>query len=283
VKKSAALCAFSLCAWILASAAFAAGELKGKWTIEPADEAGQVHFGMFRRFNGGNMNHESDWPVSAFQGLDLATRARHDVKFAIARDAGRFDCEGFLENGEGVGTFLFTPDAKFVPAMDALGFDDIDADKQFAMAIHDVSIDYARQMKARNLRGLDTDKLLAFRIFDITQQFIEELRKEGLQAEDADRLVAFRVHGVTPQLVRELKRAQIDVGEDQLIAFRVHGVTPEFVNEVESLGYPRVDPDQLIAMRVHGVTPKFISEMKARGLKDLSIDKLVALRVHGMD
>jgi hypothetical protein len=282
VKKSAALVAFSLCAWMLGAAALAAEEFKGKWTIEPAEEAGHVQFGMFRRHDGGNMHHESAWPVSAFQGLDLATRARHDVKFTIARDAGRFDCDGFLENGEGAGTFRFTPDPKFAPAMDALGFDDIDADKQFAMAVHDVTVEYARRMKARNLRGLDTDKLLAFRIFDITQQFIEDLRREGLDADEADKLVAFRVHGVTPQMVRDLKRAQIDVDEDQLIAFRVHGVTPEFVNKVEGLGYPQVDPDQLIAMRVHGVTPEFIAEMKSRGLKDLSIDKLVALRVHGI-
>jgi hypothetical protein len=255
MKRSAALAAFSLCAWILAGAAFAADGARGKWTLEPSTQAGHVQFGMFRRVDGGNMNHESDWPVSAFQGLDLATRARHDAKFTVVRDAGRFDCEGFLENGEGAGTFVFTPDAKFAPAMDALGFGDIDEGKQLAMAIHDVGVEYARQMKARKLRGLDTDKLVAFRIFGITQRFIDELRREGLDTDDAD----------------------------QLIAFRVHGVTPEFVKKVESLGYRQVEADQLIAMRVHGVTPEFIAQMKARGLRDLSIDKLVALRVHGID
>ena len=66
------------------------------------------------------------------------------------------------------------------------------------MAIHDVTQEFARTMKAENLSGLDTDKLIAFRIFNVTPQFIRELRAEGLPAKNADTLIAFRVHEVTP-------------------------------------------------------------------------------------
>jgi hypothetical protein len=283
VKKIEILIAMAICAWMLNGAVFAAGEFKGNWTLMPSKEAGKVQFGLFHRHDGGNSHSENDWPVSALQGLDLATRARHDVRFTIARDAGRFDCDGYLTGGEGAGIFRFTHDAQFARAMRDLGFDGIDENKQFAMAVHDVTLEFARQMKAEKLTGFDTDKLIAFRIFDVNPQFIREMRAEGLRAADSDRLIAFRVHGVTPILVRDLKRAQIEVDEDQLIAFRVHGVTPEFIASVEAMGFTDVEPDQLIAMRVHGVTPEFISEMKSRGLKDLSIDKLVALRVHGID
>ena len=253
MKKIAAVAAMALCAWTISAAAFAAG-MKGHWTLSPSTEAGQVQFGLYIRNENTNLQTNSDWPVTAFQGLDLANRERHDVKFSVVRDAGRFDCEGYLDQGEGAGSFRFTPEAKFVKSMSDLGFDGIDENKQFAMAIHDVTVEYARQMKAHNLTGLNTDKLLAFRIFDITQQFIRELRSEGLTATEADKLIAFRVHGVTPAMVREMRKAGLEPSEDQLIA-----------------------------MRVHNVTPQFIAEMKARGLKDLSIDKLVALRVHGID
>jgi hypothetical protein len=282
MKKLAAAAAMVLCAWTMSATAFAA-EMKGNWTIAPSQEAGQVQFGMYIRNEGSNLQTTSDWPVAAFQGLDLANRERHDVKFFIARDAGRFDCDGYLNQGEGAGFFRFSPDAKFVGNMRELGFDGIDGNKQFAMAVHDVTLAYARQMKGMNLRGLDTDKLLAFRIFDISQEFIRDLRKEGLAATDADKLIAFRVHGVTPQMVREMRKLGLDTDEDRFIAFRVHGVTPEFVSKIESFGYSNLEPEQLIAMRVHGVTPEFIADMKSRGLKDLSVDKLVALRVHGLD
>ncbi len=283
MKKVETLLAAAICAWMLNAAVFAAGEFKGNWTLMPSKEAGKVQFGLFHRHDGGNSHSENDWPVSAFQGLDLATRARHDVKFTIARDAGRFDCDGYLTEGEGAGIFRFTHNAQFARAMSDLGFDGIDENKQFAMAVHDVTLEFARTMKAEKLSGFDTEKLIAFRIFDVNPQFIREMRAEGLAATDSDSLIAFRVHGVSSRMVRELKNAGIEVDEDQLIAFRVHGVTPEFAAKVEAMGFKDVEPDQLIAMRVHGVTPEFISEMKSRGLKDLSIDKLVALRVHGID
>ena len=171
-----------------------------------------VKFGItYRHDDDGQSQHESDWPVSALQGIDLATPGKHDVKFTINREAGRIDGEGFVKGGEGAGIFRFEPNPNYAPAMARLGFDGIDAHMQFAMAIHDVTQEFARTMKAENLSGLDTDKLIAFRIFDVNPQFIRELRAEGLPARNADTLIAFRVHEVTPAVVRELRKTGLEL------------------------------------------------------------------------
>src|SRR5881392_412303 len=135
----------------------AAEDFKGTWTIRPADDAGQVYFGLQHHMHGGTSSNESNWDLGEFLGLDVATRERHDVKFSIARDAGRFECDGFVKDGEGAGVFQFTPDADFAREMAQIGFPGVDAEKQFAMAEHDVSIAYAKEMKSRNLKHLDTD------------------------------------------------------------------------------------------------------------------------------
>ena len=307
---------FSFPALALVLLAFAglacAEEYKGTWTIRPADDAGRVEFGLQHHMHGGTSNNESDWDVGEFLGLDVATRERHDVKFSIARDAGRFECDGFVKDGSGAGVFDFTPNPAYAKEMAQIGFTDIDDDKQFAMAVHDVSIAYAKEMKARNLKRLDTDKLLAFRIFRITDNFIRELRAEGLAADDADTLVAFKIHGVTPAMVHATRAAGLEPTEEQLIAmrihgatpewiaelskdgysqigiddminFRIHGVSPEFIEKVAAQGYKHPSPDDLVAMRIHGVTPEFIANLKSRGMNDLSIDKLVSLRIHGIE
>src|SRR3954470_7389120 len=98
-----------------------AEEVKGTWTIRPSDEAGQVYFGLAHHMHGDHSQDESDWPVGEFLGLDLTTPDRHDVKFAIARDAGRFECEGFVRDGEGAGIFHFTPNPGFAQEMAGLG------------------------------------------------------------------------------------------------------------------------------------------------------------------
>jgi hypothetical protein len=274
-----------LCAWTLAStpALHAAEDLKGSWTIMPSKQPGHVRFGLIYHDEGHNSNHESDWPVSALQGLDVAASGKRDVQFIIARDAGRFTCEGYMNGGEGAGIFHLALDSKYSDTMRSLGFTGIDDDRQFAMAVHDVTLEFAKAMKAEKLTDLDTEKLIAFRIFNVTPEFIHELRAEGVPATDSDKIVAFRIHGVTPQMVRDVKKSGITASEDQLVAMRIHGVTPEFIQKVEKLGFTDPTLDQLVAMRIHGVTPEFIADMKSRGLPNLSIDKLVSMRIHGID
>lgn len=244
------LCALNLG---LAHHVLAAEEFKGNWTIMPSKQAGQVRFGLIHRMHSGNSHHESDWPVSVLQGLDV-TPGKRDVQFTIARDAGRFDCQGYLNDGEGAGTFRFTLDGRYVESMRALGFTGIEDEKQFAMAVHDVTLDFAKTMKAEKVSGLSTDMLIAFRIHGVTPQFIREIRAEGLVVTEAEKLIAFRIHGVSTEFVREVRKAGLKASEDQLVA-----------------------------MRIHGVTPEYIANLKSRGMKDLSIEQMVNLRIHGID
>lgn len=283
----------------------------GDWTISKSDSPGKVEFSLIEHRHGGSSSHQSDWPMSSFQGVDFSKSGRQDVRFTIARDAGKLDCEGFLNDGEGAGLFHFQPDPNYVREMNTLGFS-VDDEKQFTMAVMDVSLEFAKQMKGEGLSNLDADKLIAFRIFRVDPAFIHDLRAEGLKISDADKLVAFRIHGVSPEMVRSLHQAGYSPDDDmliamrihgatpewmeqlkqrgydhvdmeKLIAFRIHGVSPEFIEKVQGLGYSHPDPDELIAMRIHNVTAEYISDMKSRGMHDLSIDKLVSMRIHGID
>jgi len=311
MRRTLAYLVFASCVVLFVVKNRAAESRSGDWTISKSDAPGKVEFSLIEHHHGGTSSHQSDWPASSFQGVDFSKAERQDVHFTIARDAGKIECEGFLNNGEGAGLFHFQPDANYPRAMQAIGFS-VDEEKQFGMAIQDVSLEFAKQMKNEHLSNLDADKLVAFRIFRVDTAFIEALRAEGLKISDADKLVAFRIHGVSPQMVRSLHQSGYSPDEDtliamrihgatpewmaelkqrgydhvdleKLIAFRIHGVSPEFIQKVQSLGYTHPDPDDLIAMRIHNVTPEYISDMKARGIHDLSIDQLVSMRIHGID
>ena len=283
----------------------------GNWTIQRSDEADKVEFSLIERRNLGRSESESTWPQSAFTGVDFSKPGRQDVHFTIKRDAGTFECEGFLDNRDGAGIFHFQPNPNYAGEMQKIGFS-IDEEKQYEMAVQDVSLEFARQMKNEKLADLDADKLIAFRIFGVNSAFIGALRKEGLNIDDSDKLVAFRIHGVSPEMVRSLHQAGYTPSEDtlvamrihgatpewmaelkkdgydhidleKLIAFRIHGVSPDFIEKLQKLGYSHPDPDELVAMRIHGVTPEYIADMRSRGMRDLSIDQLVSMRIHGID
>ena len=311
VRRTLAYLVFASCVVFFVVKNRAAEVRRGDWTISKSDDPRKVEFSLIEHHYGGMSNHQSDWPASLFVGVDFSKPGRQDVRFVITRDAGKIECEGFLTDGEGAGLFHFQPDPNYPHEMQSLGFT-VDDEKQFGMAVQDVSLDFARQMKGEHLTGLDADKLIAFRIFRVDSAFIEALRAEGLKISDSDKLVAFRIHGVTPQMVRTLHQAGYSPDEDtliamrihgatpewieqlrqrgydhvdleKLIAFRIHGVSPEFIHKLQGLGYPHPEPDELIAMRIHNVTPEYIADMRSRGVKDLSIDRLVSMKIHGID
>jgi hypothetical protein len=311
LSRTLAFLVFAFCLLATAVKIHAADVRNGNWTIGKSDDPGKVAFSLIERHRDGNSSHESDWPMSAFPGVDFSRPGRQDAHFTIMRDAGKIDCEGFLNNGEGADIFHFQPDPNYAGEMHKLGFS-VDEERQYGMAVHDVSLEFAGQMKNERLSDLDTDKLIAFRIFRVDSAFIEDLRAAGLKVSDSDKLVAFRIHGVTPQMIRSLHQAGYSPDEDtliamrihgatpewmeelkkrgydhvdleQLIAFRIHGVSPEFIDKLQGLGYKHPDPDQLVAMRIHRVTPEYISDLRSRGMRDLSIDQLVNMRIHGID
>jgi hypothetical protein len=296
--------------WAIVAKDARAATRTGDWTLHKSNDPGKVEFSLIEHHNG-NSSHESDWSSSAFQGVDFSKPGRQDVHFTITRDAGKLDCEGYLKDGEGAGFFRFDPNPNYALQMQPLGFH-VGDDDQYAMAVQDVSLEFARQMKSEHLTDLDTGKLIAFRIFNVNSQFISDIRDAGLNVSDSDKLVAFRIHGVTAEMIRSLKQAGYSPDEDnliamrihgatlewmqaltkvgyahveleKLIAFRIHGVSQAFIERLQGLGYQHPDPDELIAMRVHNVTPEYIAHLRARGIRNPTIDELVALRIHGID
>ena len=295
--------------WGLAGAA---SEVRnGQWTLQRSDTADAVMLSLRSSRGVRSFNSSSDWPKAQFAGVDFSRAGTQEVRFTLTRDAGKFDFEGVLRDGAGAGSFQFTPDARYAQQMQALGFDGAAADPM-SFAIHDVSLSFARDMRAANLQNLDTDKLVEFRIHGVSRDFIDKLDAAGVNERDSEQLVAFRIHGVTPEMVQRLRAAGYNprsedliamrihgatpewmealkqrgyqgIALEQLVEFRIHGVSPAFIGELQKLGYQHPQPRELVSMRIHGVTPEYIGQLQARGMKDLSIDKLVAMKIHGID
>src|ERR1700736_3508531 len=150
MRRTLAYLVFASCVLGVALKNRAAENRSGDWTIRKSDDAGKVEFSLIEHHHGGTSSHESDWAASSFQGVDFSKAGRQDVHFTIARDAGKIECEGFLNNGEGAGIFHFQPDPNYAREMQSVGFT-VDDDKQFGMAVEDVSLEFARQMKGEHI------------------------------------------------------------------------------------------------------------------------------------
>src|SRR5258708_26595806 len=119
---------------------------RGDWTISKSEEAGKVEFSLIEHHHGGMSSHESDWNASSFPGVDFSKGGRQDVHFVLARDAGKIDCEGFLNNGEGAGIFHFQPDPNYAREMQAIRFS-VDDEKQFGIAVEECAREFCGTLR----------------------------------------------------------------------------------------------------------------------------------------
>jgi hypothetical protein len=304
---------------LFATAAFA--DVEGAWTASAEDKRpDRLYMNITRgiHHNMGNTMRIGDFADLTRAQIDAATMT--PVQFQMRREAGTIAFEGTFRRGKGAGQFTFTPNRNYIAAVRALGVpfdlehhnrrgDNSEEDDLFALALHDVSTAFIKQMQAEGFK-VSLEKYLEMRIFDITPEYIREMRSLGFKNIDADELVASAIHKVTPAYVRQMRAAGWDLSLDDLQASRIHGatpefaaemkklgysldfddlvsfrnhrVTPEFIDELHQLGYDHVSADDLIAMRIHRVTPEFIRELRTAGYKNVPIEKMVEMRIHNI-
>jgi hypothetical protein len=196
----------------------------------------------------GSWEESNSHPASAFKGLG----AGPEVRFELPRDAGTFHFQGRFEGRQGTGFFTFEGNPTYVRQMGAMGYQVWDS-RLMELALHDVSLDFVRQM-----------------------------RELGYGKASLDRLVEFRIHGVTPEFVRGMVNAGYrDLPAERLVEFKIHGVDPDFVQGMTDAGYRDVPPERLVEFRIHGVTPEFVRKAAAKGYKNLSPEDLVELKIMG--
>ncbi|HEX8152562.1 MAG TPA: hypothetical protein VF698_05525 [Thermoanaerobaculia bacterium] len=302
-----------------------AAPTNGTWAATlDEDNPGRVYFSINRgkwSQNGSTMETRDFANLTQSQ-INSATQT--PVSFELRREAGTIAFEGVFKGGKGAGHFNFTPNRNYANTLKSMGLDLDDArrrhrdddddenDTLFQLAMHDVSTDFIRSMRAIGY-DVPLDKYIAFRIFRVTPQLVEEFRQVGYDKLSADNLVAAQIHKATPKYIREMRAAgftHLDFDDfissrihrvtpefaeemkragygnlkyDDMMAFRIHGVTPEFIRALRELGYTNVDADDLVAMRIHRVTPEFIRELRTAGYSNVPVDKLVSMKIHGID
>ena len=230
-----------------------AADVTGAWAISTRSDPGKVHLTLSQTREHGSFSTSSDWSIADLSGLDVTSPGKHDVHFAVVRDAGRLDGDGFASGEDGAGLFKFTPSPRYIADMTALGFGGIDDEKLLSYALHDVSLAFAKEMKAANIAGLDAQKLLAFRIFKVDSAFLAALKAEGMKSFDAQRLIAFRIHKVTPEYVAQVHKLGFFPTDEQFTAMRIHRVTPEYIQGLLDKGVKNLTVEQLIKLRIHNI------------------------------
>ena len=240
----------------------------------------------------------------AFDELQGLTREQANgsgaVRFNLAREAGTIDCEGRFQNGEGAGTFRFSPNTSFVSAMKSRGFDfnepaksrslrfnesdstennEKSEDRLFAAATLNLTTAFTDDLLSANFGKLDIDDLFKARIFNITPQFMSEMRASGFPNLDMEDLVKARIFKIDGNYVRQVREMGFkDSDMESLTKLRIFKVTPEFIGEVQAEGLSNLSIEELVKLRIFKIDAAFIRQAKSENVP-LEVEKLVQKRI----
>ena len=272
---------------------FAQNELAGDWTASiAADKPNEIKLTFERRTNESGKNHMgATYNFADLQGLSREqVLSGGSVRFSLAREAGRIDCEGSFQNGKGSGTFRFKANQGFVSAMKSRGFDfekksstsieerDFE-NRLFAAATLNVTTALADDLLSANFGKLDVNDLFKAAIFKVDSKFMREMKASGFPNLGMEELVKARIFKIDADFVTRVTEMGFDKESfEGLVKMRIFKVTPEFITEVRNEGLTNISVEDLVKMRIFKIDGEFIRQAKAEGVP-LEVEKLVQRRI----
>jgi hypothetical protein len=235
---------------------------------ERNDSPGKLHLNFERRTEKGGRNQMGQsYDFAELQGLSREqVLGGGPVNFSLVREAGRIDCEGSFQNGNGSGTFRFTGNQSFVSAMRSRGFD------------------FQENSIARDGRLSEEDRLFAATTLNVTTALADDLSSAGfgkLQVDDLFKAAIFKVDG---RFMREMKATGFpNLDMEDLVKARIFKIDADYVRQVSQMGFDKEPFESLVKMRIFKVTPEFVTEVRNEGLTDLSVEDVVKLRIFKID
>jgi len=274
------------------NAVVAQSMLTGEWKATADLNPDKIHLSFERRTErGGRSQMGSTYAYDDLQGLSREqARSGGAVKFSLVREAGRIDCEGVFQNGEGSGTFRFTGSQSFVSAMKSRGFDfeknsfasDDGRDSEnrlFAATTLNVTTALADDLLSADFGKLDVEDLFKAAIFKVDSKFMREMKASGFPNLGMEELVKARIFKIDAGFVSEVARMGFDKEPfESLVKMRIFKVTPEFINEARGEGLTNLSVEDLVKMRIFKIDGEFIRQARAEGVP-LEVEKLVRKRI----
>lgn len=206
-------------------------------------------------------------------------------KATVRRQAGALHLTGqFSGQGQGIGTFRFAADAAFRQEMRRRGYGEMSANRQFELALHDVSTAYIDELASLGYEDVALERLIELRIHDVDGAFMRSFRDVGFEGLDLKDWLAFSIHDISPQFIEAMGAAGFaDLAAERWVEMSIHDVDPAFVAEMQGLGFEGLTVARLIELSIHDVSAEYAEAMAAAGYSNLPVERLIEFSIHDVD
>jgi len=179
-----------------------------------------------------NFSHRSLMiPVSRlshanFKPGDTSTAAH----FEITAEAGTIVCDGVVNADSGAGKYTVRNDPQYVSQLRGLGlrFEDDDPSDLVSYILHDMSVGYARQMKAVT-DVAEAERVLKMKKLDVTPQYVQTLNAAtGQKLSGEDVIMAAKVD-LRPEFIQQIRALRSDASIEEIVQLKKKDVPVDYV------------------------------------------------------
>jgi hypothetical protein len=167
----------------------------------------------------------------------------------LHREAGDFAFDGWVGNGEGSGSYTFTPNDAFFTTLRNRGYDATTIDYKMAFADLDITTSYVNEMESLGLKG-DVNNLIALKALNVSAQYVRDLQAAGVS----------------------------DISAQQIISLRALHVDAAYVKEIAGAGFPHLAAGQYVTLKAMNVDAAYIRYLRSHGFKNLTVDQVVSMK-----
>jgi hypothetical protein len=218
----------------------------GTWRITPSSTPGQVELEMQYRHSDANGNEEWD------ESHDIPASQIRDNNFTIAEEAGTFHLQGTFSDGQGAGTWSFTPNPNFARELEQRGIQAPSEKEQFQLALGHFTIAELDALLAAGFARPTPAELVRMKEHGINRDYITAMKGLRFASKTVDELVRLHDHGVTPGYIRSLQDFGYSPSANDLVRLHDHGVSAQYIARLRSHGYTNLSADDLIRLHDHG-------------------------------
>jgi hypothetical protein len=222
---------------------------RGTWNITNVHGTLQLEMRWQSPDGRGNNDHSSYIDAKTLGIADALKSPGKHATFALHREAGDFAFEGWLGNGEGAGSYTFTPNDAFFASLRKRGYDITTMDFEMAFADLDITTKYVDEMESLGFKG-DVSNLVALKALNVSQQYVRDLQGAGVT----------------------------DITTPQIIALRALHVDRAYVSEIAAAGFPRLEASQYVTLKAMHVDGAYIRYLRSHGFKNLTVDQVVGMK-----
>lgn len=286
-RPIAFICAM-LCAFVtVSSACMAQGADWVRFNLEPQRKnSGKIQASFHQdRGTRDRNNWSTGFMPSELIGLEVSSfraAGTRPLHFAIAREAGRLDCNGNGGNSHASGNCRFTANAQFAQLLASRGIGRPTRDQMFALMAVNARRDVIDAVAQARYPTPSINDLTALAALNVDGRYIREMAQAGYRPRSINTLIEFKALNITPQWIGGFARVgYANLPGDGLVQLRALNITPEFVAGYQRLGYRNLPVNTLVQLKALNITPEFVRSAVAAGKPMPPVDDLVEMKLFG--